>query len=70
MTENSTFEDAFSICFAYYFIFNVAYPKKTTLILETVQSYFLKIYPDSGKKGTLPRSKKRVINFINMVKAL
>ncbi|KAI4463248.1 hypothetical protein MML48_4g00000715 [Holotrichia oblita] len=55
-------------CFALYFIFNIQYPKEIALTLEFIQTYFMKIYPSVGKKSTLPRSTKKIINLINKLK--
>lgn len=50
MEGYETFEEAFKICFAMYFILNLQYPKEVSTLMELIQRMVLKIHPDAGSK--------------------
>lgn len=68
-TGYETFIEAFQVAYTMFFVMNLEYPKKMGVTFEMIQRYFLKIHPDAGTKAKrIPRSKQRVINFINTLK--
>lgn len=66
---HETFEEAFKVSFALYFVFNLVYPKEITTVMELIQRMMLKIHPDVGSKSKkVNQTKKKVFNFMNKFK--
>lgn len=64
----NTFTEAFKVTFAFFFNFNLEYPRHCSTTLEFIQRYVLKIHPDVGSKTKKINSiKKKVINLMNLL---
>ncbi|CAH0558576.1 unnamed protein product [Brassicogethes aeneus] len=61
--------EGIKIAFGLYFIFNLQYPHETSLTLEFIQRFFMKIHPDAGTGSKKNKnSKNKVITLINKLK--
>ncbi|XP_063931266.1 uncharacterized protein LOC135143334 [Zophobas morio] len=58
-------DQALNEVFALYFMFNLEYPKKSSLTWEFIQFFFLKIYPQIGSKNLKKNSQTKIIGFFH-----
>ncbi|VEN58984.1 unnamed protein product, partial [Callosobruchus maculatus] len=57
----SSFEEAIKLLFVIYFNSNRINPKNVSVSLEMIQTYFIKVHLDTGRKSSHIPSRKTVI---------
>ncbi|VEN63394.1 unnamed protein product, partial [Callosobruchus maculatus] len=61
LINSSSFEEAIKLLFVIYFNSNRINPKNVSVSLEMIQTYFIKVHLDSGRKSSHTPGRKTVI---------